>query len=231
VVAALRQANQANPANAREIIPDRVHPSAAGHLLMAAALLKSWHAPSLVTDVEIDGSSTKVLTSRNSAISDLAVGPGLSWTQLDAALPFPLAWDDVSGVVPLAIRNSDFLKTLDFERLAVTNLKPGRYLLAIDGVLIGIFTTPELAEGLNLAAYITPMMKQARETLYLTQKRAGIANFRWRFLQISLAGDGLSERAASILEMDRLEKNIASKQRAAAQPRPHHYTLLPTQAP
>jgi hypothetical protein len=50
-------------------------------------------------------------------------------------------------------------------------------------------------------------------------------------LQISLADDGLSERAASILEMDRLEKNIASKQRAAAQPRPHHYTLLPTQAP
>jgi hypothetical protein len=131
----------------------------------------------------------------------------------------------------LAIRSSDFLKTLDFERLAVTNLKPRRYLLAIDGVVVGIFTGPELAEGLNLAAYITPMMKQARETLYLTQKRAGIANFRWRFLQISLADDGLSERTASIQEMDRLEKNIASKQRASAQPRPHHYTLLPAPAP
>jgi hypothetical protein len=155
----------------------------------------------------------------------------LSWTQLDAALPFPIAWDDESGVVPVAIRNSDFLQTLDLERLAVANLEPGRYLLAIDGLVVGIFTSPELAEGLNLAAYITPMMKQARETLYLTQKRAGIANFRWRFLQISLADDGLSERAASIREMDRLEKNIASKQRASAQPHPHHYTLLPVQAP
>jgi lysophospholipase L1-like esterase len=231
VAAVLRQANQANPIKAREIIPDRVHPSEAGHLLMAAALLKSWNAPSVVTDVEIDAASTKVVSSRNSTISELAAGRGLSWTQLDAALPFPIQWDDESGIVPVAIRNSDFLQTVDFERLAVANLKPGRYLLAIDGLVVGIFTGPELAEGLNLAAYITPMMKQARETLYLTLKRAGIANFRWRFLQISLADDGLSERAAAIHEMDRLEKNIASKQRASAQPRPHHYTLLPTQAP
>jgi hypothetical protein len=42
---------------------------------------------------------------------------------------------------------------------------------------------------------------------------------------MSLADDGLSEQAA-ILAIDRLKKNIAAKQRATAQPRPH----LPTQA-
>ena len=34
---------------AAKMIPDRVHPGPAGHLLMAAALLKSWNAPATVT--------------------------------------------------------------------------------------------------------------------------------------------------------------------------------------
>ena len=44
VVAALQKANTTDPVNAQKIIPDRVHPGAAGHLLMAEALLKAWNA-------------------------------------------------------------------------------------------------------------------------------------------------------------------------------------------
>ena len=54
VVEALKKANAADAANAAKIIPDRVHPSAAGHLLLAEALLKAWNAPALVAAVEID---------------------------------------------------------------------------------------------------------------------------------------------------------------------------------
>lgn len=39
VVEALTKANQANPTEAAKLIPDRVHPGPAGHLLMAKALL------------------------------------------------------------------------------------------------------------------------------------------------------------------------------------------------
>jgi lysophospholipase L1-like esterase len=44
VVAMLQKANAADAALAQKIIPDRVHPGAAGHLIMAEQLLKAWHA-------------------------------------------------------------------------------------------------------------------------------------------------------------------------------------------
>jgi lysophospholipase L1-like esterase len=226
VVAALRLANQKNPEIAKQMIPDRVHPAEGTHLLMASALLKSWNAPSLVTDVKIDAASPKTLVADNTAITALAATPGLAWTQSDSALPYPILWDDPSGVIPLAIRSSDFLETLNLERLSVINLKPSRYILAIDGAMTGIFTQTELAQGLNLAAYSTPMMKQAREVLYLTLKRAGIYNFRWRFLQISLADDGLAAQPIAIHDLDRLESELDAQRRARAKPVSHRYTLL-----
>ena len=45
VVAALRKAKSIDPELALKLLPDRVHPGPGGHLLMAEALLKAWHAP------------------------------------------------------------------------------------------------------------------------------------------------------------------------------------------
>jgi hypothetical protein len=131
----------------------------------------------------------------------------------------------MTGVIPLAIRSSDFLDTINRERLSVLNLKRGRYLLAIDGSTAGVFTQDELTAGVNLAAYPTPMAKQARDVLYLTLKRAGVYHFRWQFLQISLADNALREQPAAVREMNLLEKELAAQQRARAQPVPHRYTL------
>jgi phospholipase/lecithinase/hemolysin len=44
----LKKAVEADKEQAQKILPDRVHPTPAGHLIMAAALLKAWHAPALV---------------------------------------------------------------------------------------------------------------------------------------------------------------------------------------
>ncbi len=44
VVEMLKRANASDPAIAQKIIPDRVHPSLAGHLIMADQLLKAWNA-------------------------------------------------------------------------------------------------------------------------------------------------------------------------------------------
>ncbi len=54
VTAMLQKANALDPAQAQKIIPDRVHPGPAGHMIMAEALLKAWNAPALVTSVKID---------------------------------------------------------------------------------------------------------------------------------------------------------------------------------
>ena len=227
VLHVLRLANQKNSEIAQQMIPDRVHPAEGTHLIMAGALLKTWHAPAVVTDVKIDAAASKALMANNTAVTALTASPGLGWTQSDSALPFPIAWDDPTSVVPLAIRSSDFLESLDMQRLRIVNLKPARYVLAIDGSTVGSFTPNELTLGINLANYPTPMVKQAREVLYLTLKRAGIYNFRWRFLQISLADNRLDGQPAAIRAMDRLEGELAAQRRAKAQPVPRRYSLEP----
>ena len=227
VVHVLRLANQQNPEIAKQMIPDRVHPAEGTHLIMAEALLKAWNAPAVVSDVTIDAAPAKALVSHNTAVTALTGGSGLAWTQSDSALPFPIQWDDPTSVVPLVIRSSDFLESMDLQRLSVVNLKSGHYVLTIDGSTAGIFSQSELASGINLAAYPTPMMKQAREVLYLTLKRAGVYQFRWRFLQISLAADGLAGQTAAICAMDRLESELAAQRRSKAQPIPRHYRLEP----
>src|SRR6185436_7162785 len=45
MVKAVEKANQKDHELAIKINPDRVHPSGAGHLLMAGQLLKAWNAP------------------------------------------------------------------------------------------------------------------------------------------------------------------------------------------
>jgi lysophospholipase L1-like esterase len=230
VLQVLRIANQKNSQIAQQMIPDRVHPADGAHLIMAEALLKTWNAPAVVTDIKIDAAATKALVADNTTVTALTAGPGLArtqlaWTQSDSALPFPIAWDEPTSVVPLAIHSSDFLETLDMQRLSIVNLKPGRYVLAIDGSKVGTFASNELAMGINLANYPTPMVQQAREVLYLTLKRAGIYNFRWRFLQISLAEDGLGGQRDAIRAMERLESELAAQRSAKAQPIPRRYTL------
>src|SRR5512143_2314385 len=49
-----------NPDLARQLCPDRVHPSAAGHTVMGATLLRAWNAPALVTRVAIDAAAKTV---------------------------------------------------------------------------------------------------------------------------------------------------------------------------
>jgi len=76
VVAALKNANGSDATVAQRIIPDRVHPGAGGHLVMAAALLRAWHAPALVSAVELDaapGKIAKIVRAENSVVSELRV--------------------------------------------------------------------------------------------------------------------------------------------------------------
>src|SRR5881394_1774179 len=74
VVAALEKAKATDAELAMKIIPDRVHPGPGGHLLMAAELLKSWHAPALVSAVEIDASTKKVADATRTRVSELKAG-------------------------------------------------------------------------------------------------------------------------------------------------------------
>ncbi|MGE5569648.1 MAG: SGNH/GDSL hydrolase family protein [Rhodospirillales bacterium] len=228
VVAALVKAKAADPELARRIIPDRVHPGAGGHLLMAAALLKSWNAPAVVTSVAIDAANRRVTEALNTAVSELkAEGGGLTWVQADRALPMPLNQKD--RALMLAVQSSDFMETINRQPLKVTGLGEGRYSLSIDGEKVGTFTSRELAEGINLASLATPMAAQAAAVHDLTLKHNNIHYSRWRQVQVPLEDLKLKTIQPAMDALDKLEAEIVLQQRAQAQPKTRAYRLAPEQ--
>jgi len=225
VAAALQKANAADATNAAKIVPDRIHPTLGGHLLMAEALLKSWNAPAVVTDVEIDAARKEPVRQRNTHISDLQAGKGVSWTQVDEALPMPIDMRD--PLVALAVRSSDVVDALDQEPLKIRGLSAGRYTLTIDGDTAGTFTAEQLAAGINLATLPTPMARQAAEVHALTLRHNNMHYTRWRQVQVPMEKDSTAHLPSALAALDDLEGDVIREQRAAAQPRPRHYEVTP----
>ncbi len=228
VVAALEKAKATDAELAKKIIADRVHPGPAGHLLMAAALLKAWHAPALVSTVEIDATAKRVVRAENAAVTGLESSSGLSWTQTDRALPMPVEMSD--AVMALAVNSSDFVATLNQQPLKVIGLKAARSALKIDGAKVGSFTKEELASGINLALLSTPMARQAAEVHKLTLQHNNMHFVRWRQVQVPLANQKSArvQKAVSTLmdALDEEEADVVRQQRAVAQPKPHRFELV-----
>ncbi|MDR2674234.1 MAG: GDSL-type esterase/lipase family protein [Opitutaceae bacterium] len=231
LVAVLEKAKAADATLAEKIIPDRVHPGPAGALIMAGALLKSWNAPAVVSDVAIDAAAGKITAAQNTRAADLAVsgdvrGHHLVWTQLDDALPMPV--DMGNAAVALAVKSSDFTDTLNRQLLRVTGLVATDYELVIDGKSAGAFAPAQLARGINLATLDTPMTAQAAEVHKLTHQRANTHNTRWRTYQVPYAGAAENLRAAIpalIKAFDETDAALAALQRATARPVPRRYEL------
>lgn len=226
VVAMLKRAVQANPQTAARIIPDRVHPGPAGHLIMAAEILRAWKAPAVVSAVRIDAATGKAVETKNTAVTGLQKNGGSwQWTQLDESLPMPVAWDD--PVMKLAVDSSDFIAAFNQQPLAVAGLAAGKYDLKIDGQAVGSFSSEELAAGVNLATLPTPMAKQAAEVHRLTLRRCDVHNARWRTLEVPLASDFFTNAAPAMKALDDLDEEIRGRQRNAARPVPRRYELSP----
>ncbi|HEY3129598.1 MAG TPA: SGNH/GDSL hydrolase family protein [Acidobacteriota bacterium] len=227
VVAALERAKATDPALAQRIVPDRVHPGPGGHLVMAAALLKAWNAPAMVSSVQIGTVQGRVAGKEavNAEVSDLSPGNALSWTQTDKALPMP--YDMTDSPLALAVRSSDVVESVNRQPLTVKDLTVTRYTLKIDGEEVGIFTKEQLAAGINLARLATPMSKQAMAVHALTGKHNLIHFARWRQVQVPLQNDSSAYMQKAVEALDTLEADLIRQQRAAAQPKPHKFELVP----
>ena len=227
VVAATVKAFESDPKLAEKLNPDRVHPGPGGQLLMAAALLKAWNAPAIVSNVAIDAQQTKVNTSENASITNLKrEGEVVTWTQLDEALPFPIDLKDPA--TELAVRSSDIIASLDRQIVKVEGLTAENSTLAIDGEDVGTFTKAQLAEGINLATLNTPMLKQAVQVHALTLKHNTFHSMRWRTVQVPSQKTKIPAALAKTLEgLDELEAEIVAEQHATAQPKPHTFEIKP----
>jgi lysophospholipase L1-like esterase len=225
IVEVLRKALVADPALAQKIIPDRIHPAAAGHLLMATALLKSWQAPAVVSSVELDASKKRVVRAENTNVKELKYGARISWMQTDDALPLPIDLKDPA--VALVVQLSDVVESLNQQLLKVNGLRGSRYALKIDGEEVGSWTREQLADGINLAVLSTPMLKQAMAVHALTLEHNRIHFVRWREVQVPLKdqqGSPFTKR--TIAALDALEAELVRQQRAAAQPQARRYELI-----
>jgi lysophospholipase L1-like esterase len=228
VVEATKKANEKDHDLAIKLNPDRVHPSPSGQLLMAGELLKAWHAPAVVSSVEIDAGAGKATKTERTQVSDISKKSGesatLRWTQTDECLPMPVDLKDAA--TSLAINSSDFMEALNRESLKVSGLTAGKYALMIDGETVGSFSREDLGQGVNLAMYTTPMSKQAQQVHRLTLQHNDIHFTRWRQVQTKVNSD-LPHLEQAFAGLDALEGDIVKEQRAAAKTKAHNYELVP----
>lgn len=224
VTAMLAKAKAADAALSQKIIPDRVHPGPSGHLIMAAALLKAWNAPAVVSSVTIDAAAKRVSEYANASVVNVGFGGAVTWTQTDDALPMPI--DMADPVMALAVKSSDFLESLNRQVVRVTGLPAGLHTLRIDGSEVATRSAADWAAGVNLATLRTPMWEQATRVHALTLKHTGVHQARWRTLQVPLAHDVNETMNDALAALDKVEAELVAKQRALALPQPHRFELV-----
>jgi hypothetical protein len=221
VVAAIEKAQALDPLVAKLLLPDRVHPDPLAHWVMAEALLKGWNAPALVSSVTIDGRAGKVADAQNATVDHVdREKDTLSWTAVENALPLPLM--STNAVHAMLLRLTDIQQALNQEPLRVTGLDAGQYTLAIDGKSMGAFSAEDLAKGINLADYATPMRSQA-QTVGWTMRDRDEAHFIHMRMLIKKADTGA--QAGKLDLMDAFENSQEDAIYAAAAPKPHVFTL------
>lgn len=261
LVKVMRDMEKTNKGLAGHVVPGRVHPSAAGEVLMAQALLKAWGAPATVSRVALSAARQRTVAAQDSSISQVSFSHGkLSWTELDKCLPMPvmalhdkwpqfppmdlwtgpqrnLGW--TNRATAMMLHFSRFYRALDQENLTVSGLHGSKYNLSIDGKNAGTFTASQLAKGINLARYNTPMMAQAYHVQRLVWRRMNLRFVAWHNVQLLLEGKGWGpeqpvkskkvHQAARAFEraMYAHANHDLARDRAAAKPRPHHFVLTP----
>lgn len=169
---------------------DRIHPSSAGHLIMAYIFLKSQGLTnSYIADVNVDYNKGKVIRSVNAKSNNIVKNKnGIRFDYLANSLPFPIdtlprVWMNPE-VQSEALKIIPFNQELNNERLVVGGLPAGKYSLKIDHVQIASFSAEELAAGVNLAVLKnTPQYQQSLQVLKLSNERREIEskfrNYFW----------------------------------------------------
>ncbi len=209
-----------DPSLAVLLVPDRIHPGEALHWVMAATLAQCWGASPIVDNVQIDAASASVTMQQNTAITELAATNGrIAWTQTDAALPLPLE----NAMMPFVLGISN-LSAMDQQTLRVDGLTAANYTLSIDGHKVSAFSREQLANGVNLALFPTPMENQAKSVDGLELERMRLDETRFI---VAIEDPKVNGAADAVAVLNAKDAALAAEQRTQAVPKPHHFELAP----
>ncbi len=160
------------------LIPDSLHPSPAGHALMAVTILREAFGDfPPVSDVEIalnhdDPAAPWVVCTDNAEVSACASELGengitsLTFHLLEKSLPWRVP-DEAQGGFNAANGSS-----LNRQMLKIQGLPSARFALSIDDSVIGIFTSTALEIGIDLGnSSYTPQREQAAQVAELNRLR------------------------------------------------------------
>ncbi len=152
------------------LIPDAVHPSPPGHVVMAAAMVEDLGVPRQLSSIRLALAATgkNRVQAAGGTVSDLAVTDDkIEFTWLADALPWVVPEDAALGA-ELARMGHRFSR----EALTITGLRPGRYELTIDDQKVGTFTAAALARCIELQNNPkTPQYQQALAVAELNKQR------------------------------------------------------------
>jgi lysophospholipase L1-like esterase len=206
---------------AQELLPDHLHPSIWGHWALAAEMVRTWGFDPLVSAVSFDAATGKIRSAVKADVRELqTTATGLTWSQLDADMPLPLDLSD--PLTQISLKTSD-LAQLDQQTLQVSGLTEKTYTLAIDGKKITMFTAEQLASGVNLALYETPMESQARSIDWDgAERRAKLSAIR---LGLMTQKPLIAGREDAVKKLDVLDSEMLDGEYRHAQPAIHRFEL------
>jgi len=221
-VAALQRGMASNPLATEMLVPDRVHPEQPAHWFMAEAILKGWNAPAIVSSVTIDSKKLVPNKTINTVITDMqSENSGLTWTELDEALPLPI--EDGNATTHFLRQITDVEEQLNQQPLKVLGLAPAIYELTIDSNTIGKFNSEELASGINLADYNTPMLNQSKTVGWALRDRDYTEFVRLRMYVDQVKNGEAHEKAQS--ELSDFSATQLKHIHEIAQPKTHKFQL------
>ncbi|HEY1963712.1 MAG TPA: SGNH/GDSL hydrolase family protein [Acidobacteriaceae bacterium] len=232
VVEVLQKVKAAHPDLASRLIPDRIHPGEGVHWVMAATILKAWHAPSLISSVTVDAHGATATDVQNASVTDVKRDKKtdeIQWTEIENALPLPLPLAATDPVSDAALEAGNVEAALDQETLTITGLAAGSYALTIDDQPVANFTADALQHGINLARMATPMLRQSQTLAWETEHR----NELERQLFTTIAGTSEHPEAAPGSEQQAMQHAVATsvaQQQKDAQPVTHRFALKPVKS-
>ena len=150
---------QAKDSMATIVGNDRTHPGEVGHLIMTYQFLKADNAPQFVSKIVVDAANASISEKAfNCHINNISKADNkIKFTVKEFSLPFP-----VTELQTDALKLVPFLNDFNVELFKIKNLREGKYQLKIDDVVVGTFSSAQLARGINLAEYqSTPQYRQA----------------------------------------------------------------------